>query len=92
MEAHKVLGCGFLEAIYQESLALELTERGIPYLREVEMPVSYKGQPLNTTYRADFICYDTVVVELKAISKLAAPKRLKSSTTSKPPDHPSACS
>ena len=71
MEVHQELGCGFLEAVYQEALALELTARGIPYRREVELPVSYKKQRLNTSYRADFICFDSVVVELKALANLS---------------------
>lgn len=71
MAVHQELGCGFLEAVYQEALALELTTRNIPYRREVELPVSYKGQQLNTSYRADFICFDSVVVELKTLAKLS---------------------
>jgi GxxExxY protein len=70
MEVHRQLGCGFLEAVYQESLALELGLRQIPFQREVELPVFYKGQRLSTCYRADFIGYDAVVVELKALAKL----------------------
>ena len=70
MEVHRQLGCGFLEAVYQEALAIEFDLREIPYRREVELPVSYKKHRLATHYRADFICYDTVIVELKALSKL----------------------
>ena len=72
MEVHKQLGCGFLEAVYQEALALEMATRGIAYRREVELPVFYKKQQLATAYRADFVCYETVVVELKALSRLSS--------------------
>jgi GxxExxY protein len=71
MEVHHQLGCGFLEAVYQEALALELAVRGVPSRRQVDLPISYKGQKLNTTYRADFVCYDSVIVELKALAKLS---------------------
>lgn len=70
MEVHRELGCGFLEAVYQEALALELAAREVPYRREPELPVLYKGKELNTHYRADFICYDSVVVEVKALDRI----------------------
>lgn len=55
MEVHRTLGCGFLEAVYQEALALELSARSIPFEREVEMAVFYKGSKLSTHYKADFV-------------------------------------
>jgi GxxExxY protein len=55
MEVHRQLGCGFLESVSHAALALELTARKIPYRREVEMPVFYKNQRLNASFRADLI-------------------------------------
>jgi GxxExxY protein len=70
MEVHRQLGAGFLEAVYQEALTLELAQRDIPFRREVEVPVYYKGQRLACAYRADFLCYGQVIVELKALQVL----------------------
>jgi len=70
MEVHNQLGCGFLEPVYQEALAIEFAQRGVPFKAEVDVPIAYKGRTLNACYRADFICYDSVVVELKALRRL----------------------
>lgn len=70
MEVHRELGNGFLEAVYQEALAIELTARGIPFQQELSLPVVFKSILLKTSYRADFLCYGEIVVETKAISAL----------------------
>ena len=70
MEVHRVLGHGFLEAVYQEALAVEMTARNIPFEREKDLAIVFKGTPLKTGYRADFLCYGGIVVEIKAISTL----------------------
>ncbi|HAF12212.1 MAG TPA: GxxExxY protein [Blastocatellia bacterium] len=71
MEVHRQLGCGFLEPVYQEALASEFTNRDIPFIREVKLPLAYKAQPLHTGYCADFVCFNSVVVELKALARLS---------------------
>ena len=71
MEVHRQLGNGFLEAVYQEALAIELELRNIPFVREQKLDVKYKGQLLSTFYVADFVCYDTIIVEIKALSELS---------------------
>ena len=71
MEVHKQLGCGFLEPVYQEALAIEFSKRKIPFHREVTLPVFYKDVRLNTPYRVDFICFEGVAVELKALARLS---------------------
>jgi len=71
MEVHRVLGCGFLEPVYQKALAVEFNKREIHYLRETSFPIFYKEVELNFPYRPDFICYDSVVVELKALARIS---------------------
>ena len=64
------LGHGFLEAVYQEALEIEFQKRGIPYEREKELRIYYDGVELKQTYKADFVCYGKIIVELKAVSEL----------------------
>ena len=71
MTVHSELGCGFLEKVYQEALEREFTDKGIPFKREVNLKIYYKGTPLQQDYIADFVCYDKIIVELKAINKLS---------------------
>jgi len=70
LEAHRQLGPGFLEAVYQEALAIEFADRGIPFQREQELPIDYKEHRLSCRYRADFVCYEDIIVELKATQGL----------------------
>jgi GxxExxY protein len=70
IEVHRQLGSGFLEAVYQEALAVEFKERRLSFQREADLPVRYKGRALNCSYRADFVCFDSVIVELRALSEL----------------------
>jgi GxxExxY protein len=70
MAVHRELGPGFLEAVSQEAFARELTKQGIPFRSEVELPVFYKGERLSTSCRADFVCFDSIIVEVKARGQL----------------------
>ena len=72
IEVHKTLGPGFLEAVYQESMGIELAERHIPHVREAGLTVAYKGISLKAGYRADFVCYGDLLIEVKAQSSLTA--------------------
>ncbi|MBN2164385.1 MAG: GxxExxY protein [Pontiellaceae bacterium] len=71
MKVHRELGCGFLEHVYQCALAIEIEKKGIPFHREVELPVYYAGEQLDCFYRADFIWFDEIIVELKALAQLS---------------------
>ncbi len=70
MQVYNTLGIGFLEAVYQEALAIEFAKRDIPFEREKELKIYYDGKQLQTTYRADFVCYGDIIVELKAVAEL----------------------
>lgn len=70
MEVHRQLGCGFLEPLYQEAFALELVGRQIPFTSELRFRISYKDRMLQKYYRPDFVCFESVIVELKALAQL----------------------
>ena len=70
MEVHNTIGCGFTEPIYQEAFEEELRLRGIPYQREKAFNIVYKGKVLKKEFRPDFICYDEIIVELKAVQDI----------------------
>jgi len=71
MEVHKELGPGFLEPVYQEALSLEFYIQGIQFEKEKDIRIVYKGKTLDKWYKADFLCFDKIIVELKAISELS---------------------
>ena len=67
---HNGLGCGFFEKVYQEALAIELTEMGIPFEREKHLPIIYHGKVLDCDYIADFVVGGEVILELKAVTEM----------------------
>lgn len=71
MEVHRELGPGFVEPIYQAALTNEFARRDIAFAREVTMPVHYKGDKLEVRYYADFVCFDAIIVELKALPSIS---------------------
>ena len=72
MEVHKELGCGFLEAVYQEGFEMELRARKVPFESQKRLEIFYKGKRLEKEYFADIVCYDKIIVELKALDKLTS--------------------
>jgi GxxExxY protein len=69
-EVHKELGSGFLEAVYQDSMEMELKERQILFKRECPLDIFFKKHKLPRTYYADFVCYEKIIVETKAVKAL----------------------
>jgi GxxExxY protein len=67
---YKTMGCGFLESVYQECLELEFEYQGIPFTSQKELMLTYRDKELKQKYRADFICFEKIIIELKATSKL----------------------
>ena len=68
-QTYNIIGAAM--EVYQEALAKEFTKRDIPFQKEVQLTIFYKGEPLNCTYRADFVCYENIIVELKALDNLS---------------------
>jgi GxxExxY protein len=74
-EVNRVMGAGFLEAVYQECLAIEFGARGIPFTASPFLALTYKGRELQKAYVPDFVCYGKIILELKALTSLAAEHR-----------------
>ena len=70
MAVHRYFGCGFAERVCQDAFEIELKEQGIPYQREVQLHASYHGVQMASTFIPDFICYDNIIIELKAVKEL----------------------
>lgn len=66
IEVHRVLGAGFLEIFYKDALAIELALRKIPFGRELPIAIEYKARPIRGEYKMDFVCYEEIVLEIKA--------------------------
>lgn len=71
MEVHKELGCGFLEPVYQEALETEFKNQGIPYKSQSVIDIYYKQKLLEKKYQPDFICFNEVIIEIKALDQLS---------------------
>lgn len=71
-EVYREMGCGFLEAVYQECLEREFTHRSIPFVAQKELRLYYKGEALEKKYWPDLMCYDKIIVELKAAKEIGA--------------------
>ena len=70
-EVYKELGSGFLETVYQECLSREFARLKIPFTAQPELTIWYKNEPIINTYKPDFICYDKIIIELKAVTELS---------------------
>jgi len=71
-DVYREMGCGFLEAVYQECLEKEFRSQKLPFEAQKELVLSYKAEPLSQTYKPDFICYSKIIVELKAVKEIAS--------------------
>lgn len=69
-EVYKEKGCGFLEDVYQECLEIELELRGIPFVPQAQMPLTYKGHKLKSIYKPGFVIDNKIILEIKAVTEL----------------------
>lgn len=69
-EVYRIKGCGFVEPVYQECLEIELQLQAVPHVPQKSLALEYKGHPLRSTYEPDFICYEKIVLEIKAVTEL----------------------
>ena len=69
-DVYREMGCGFLEAVYQECLALEFAEQGISFVEQPHLKLKYKAKPLKQGYQPDFLCFDEIIVEIKSAKSL----------------------
>jgi GxxExxY protein len=76
-EVYKEKGCGFVEPVYQECLEIEFGLQEVPFQAQTQLQLSYKGRPLKQRYIPDFICFDKIIVELKAVSQFAEEHRVQ---------------
>jgi GxxExxY protein len=74
-EVYREKGCGFLESVYQECMEIELRLKGVPYVAKKPLPLEYKSCPLRSVYEPDFVCFERIVLELKAVKELAEEHR-----------------
>jgi len=74
-EVYKDKGCGFVEPVYQECLAIELSHRTIPFIEQRELDLFYRSQRLKHTYKPDFVCFDGIIIEIKAVHEIAPEHR-----------------
>lgn len=72
---YKNKGCGFVEPVYQECLAIEFEHRGVPFVEQKELELFYRNKPLTQVYKPDFVCFERIIVEIKAVQSIVAEHR-----------------
>jgi GxxExxY protein len=92
MDTHRILGPGFLEAVYQEALAIELQRHGVPFQGQVPLKIQYRDRFLEKRYIADFVVFDQIIVEIKCLAKLGSAETAQLLNYLRATGNPSACS